>query len=343
MRSESRSESRSTMFKPCVYKSFPPFGLVIMTGDSRLESKSRTFDKARSRMPEATVSNIFPNHRLVSLMLAQPIEERFQLLLDLIKVQLRWVEVNGSILQQHGAAFVDLHASPKTIRKIAISTWLENLARHALWQERRFAYIEHNLNQLFHAQGRVNSSTMGGTGARSETIQYYVNKLPSLKAILYEETMTEICHVVDDTIPKSANAAVKHTISQSDPPLFTSGRLVGIGPLFMAERIKFFLEAIDIWEELQSEDYNEYTDAHRKLGQISADVRAAISRQQQPPHVVGPQMTALPTMQSSEEPTGPGIEARNVIQQLPLDPTLTEYPTAAVPTAIDHPSPAHQS
>ena len=184
---------------------------------------------------------------------------------------------------------------------------------------------------------------MGGTGARSEKIQHYINKLPSLKAILYEEIVTEICHMVDDTILKSSNAAVKHTLSQSDPPLFTPGRLVGIGSLFMAERIKFFLEAIDIWEELQSEDYNEYTDTDKNLGQISADVRAAISRQQQPPHVVGPQTTALPTMQSSEEPTGPGIEARNVIQQLPLDPALTEYPTTAVPTANDYPSPAHQS
>ena len=63
------------------------------------------------------------------------------------------------------------------------------------------------------------------------------------------------------------------------------------------------------------------------MGQISAGVRAAISSQQHPPHVVGPRMTALPIMQSSEEPTGPGIEARNVIQQLPLDPALTEYPT----------------
>ena len=256
------------------------------------------------------VANISPSLRQVSIMLTDPTEKQLQSLLDLMKVQLRWVGVNRCILQQHGAAFADLYASPKTIRRIVISSWLENVARHALWQEKRLDYMGHLLNQLLCTQGRINASVTVGTQTRSETIQDYADKLPSLKANMYEDVVTEISHMVDNTILKSGNAAFKGILSLSDPPLVTPGSLVGVGPLSVAERIRFFLETINIWEDLQYADYNKYTDVHSKLCQISANVRAAIIQRPQSPHVFDSHINASSTMQRSLESMGSGGDVK---------------------------------
>ena len=307
--------------------------VVVMTKDE-FRIKPRTIDTARSSIPHAMVANIFPNLKQVSIMLTDPTEKQLQSLLDLVKVQLRWVEVNRCILQQHGAAFADLYASPKTIRRIVISSWLENVARHALWQEKRLDYMAHLLDQLLCTQGRITASVAVGTHTRSKTTQDYVDKLPSLKANVYEDIVTEISHMVDNTILKSGNVAFKDLLSLSDPPLITPGSLVGIGPLSVVERIRFFLETINIWEDLQSADYNKYTDVHRRLCQISANVRAAITHQPQSPHVFDSHIIASSTMQRSLDSMGISGEVHRVSQLAPLDPALIDGHAVALPMFV---------
>ncbi|KAL2037050.1 hypothetical protein N7G274_010177 [Stereocaulon virgatum] len=280
------------------------------------------------------VSHVFPNLKQVSMMLTDPTEEQSQFLLDLMKVQLRWVKLNRYILLQHGAVFADLYASPKTIRRIVMSSWLENVARHALWQEQRLDYIGHLLNQLLRTQGSINASAVMGTQTRSETIQAYVDKLPSLRANVYEDVVTGISHMVDKSILKSGNFAFKDILSISDPPLVTPGSLVGIGPLSVAERIRFFMETINTWEDLQSADYDECTDVQRKLRQISANVKAAIIHQPQYPHAFDSHVTASSTKQCSLESMGSGGEVHRVPEPTPLDPALQDDHATALPTFL---------